>query len=71
MGNASNIVQCGGFKKFIRYGKCEDERRLLKHCADWEEALTKYGGTLRNDPVSLRTMFLPITPKAMEDNDVR
>ena len=40
MGSASNIVQCGGFNNFIGYGKCEDERRLLKHCADWEEALT-------------------------------
>ena len=40
MGSANHIVQCGGFKNFIRYGKCEEERRLLKHCADWEEALT-------------------------------
>ena len=67
MGSASRIVQSGGFKNFIRHGKCEDEKRLLKHCADWEEALTKYGGALRSDPVSLRTMFLSILPKAMDE----
>ena len=64
---SSNIVQIGGFKNLIRFGKCEDERHLLKHCADWEEALTKYGGTLRQDPVTLRNMFISIIPKAMEE----
>ena len=67
MGRASNIVQCGGFKTFIRYGKCEDEKRLLKHCADREEALAKYGGALRKDPISSRTMFLSIIPKARKN----
>ena len=67
LGGSSNIVKCGGFKSFIRYPKCEDDRKLLKHCADWEEALTKYGGSLRNDSESLRTMFLAIIPKAIED----
>ena len=61
--------QGNGFEiwRNLHYGKCEDERRLLKHCADWEEALAKYGGALRNDPISLRTMFLSIIPKAMEE----
>ena len=57
-----------GLQTFTKLAaKCEDERDLLNHALEWEKYLNLYGNHLRSDEATLRTLFLGILPKAMED----
>ena len=42
------------------------ESQLLQHLTEWVAALTKYGGSVRQDESTLRALFLGLLPKEYE-----
>ena len=63
----NRICKVGGFQQFMRFPRCDDEKQMLKHCSDWEQMLTKFGGALQGQPEELRILFLGILPTAIEN----
>ena len=66
-GEGKQAVMATGLQTFMKFAKCEDERDLLGHATDWEKYLNTYGIHLKGDEATLRSLFLGILPKAMED----
>lgn len=65
-GNNKVVVNVSGLQQFMKFPRCENESDLLRHISDWNTTLIKYGGALRDDPTTLRALFLTTLPKTWE-----
>ena len=66
-GGGGDIVAVGGFKNFLNYPSCTTEKTLLKHMSEWETAMNKYGGAMRQNPTELRILFIGTLPKDLQE----
>ena len=66
-GDGKQAVMTTGLQTFMKFSKCESEAQLVSHATEWEKYLNLYATHLKTDEAALRTLFLGILPKAMEE----
>ena len=64
-GTGEQAVHTTALRTFMRLTNCEDEIELLDHALESEEY--RYAMHLKTDDATLRTLFLGIMPRAMEE----